>query len=109
MLKRQVNSMDLIERQAAIDAIKELCQHYTPTKSVDHPHMNFVIEELENLPSVQPERKKGKWIPQDHNKKNGMISTTVYYYPKCSECGFAANYTSFCPSCGADMRGETDV
>lgn len=48
---------DLISRQAAIDAIKELCQHYTPTKSVDHPHMNFVIEELENLPSAS------QWIP----------------------------------------------
>lgn len=46
---------DLISRQAAIDAIKELCEHYTPTKSVTHPHMDFVIEELQNLPSAQPE------------------------------------------------------
>lgn len=39
-----------------IDAIKELCEHYTPTKSVTyHPHMDFVIEELKALPSAQPE------------------------------------------------------
>ena len=60
---------DLISRQAAIDAIKELCEHYTPTKSVTyHPHMDFVIEELKALPSAQPEiirckdcRKNPKW------------------------------------------------
>ena len=46
---------DYISREAAIGAIKELCEHYTPTKSVTHPHMDFVIEELQNLPSVQPE------------------------------------------------------
>lgn len=45
----------LISLQAAIDAVKELCEHYTPTKSVKHPHMDFVIEELLNLPSAQPE------------------------------------------------------
>ena len=55
---------------------------------------------------AEPERKKGKWIPQDFNKSDGMITTAVYYYPKCSECGCNANYTNFCPNCGADMRGE---
>lgn len=46
---------DTIYRQDAIDAVKELCEHYTPTKSVKHPHMDFVIEELQHLPSAQPE------------------------------------------------------
>ena len=52
------------------------------------------------------ENVKGNWLPQDNNKTNGMMSTTVYYYPKCSVCGHCANYTNFCPNCGADMRGE---
>ena len=56
--------------------------------------------------SEQLERKKGVWIPQNHNKTNGMVSTAVYYYPKCSVCGQYANYTNFCPNCGADMREE---
>ena len=98
--------MDLISRQAAIDAIKELCRHYTPTKSVDHPHMNFVIEELENLPSTQPERKKGEWIMTDFPDEQTY---------KCSACGEIwtfidgtpeENGAFFCPNCGADMRGE---
>ena len=49
---------DVIYRQAAIDAAKELCLHYTPTKSVKHPHIDFVVEELERLPSAHQ-----RWIP----------------------------------------------
>ena len=55
----------------------------------------------EQLPSAQPERKKGKWINE------GRIV-------RCSKCkiGYAAvkgmksalTY-NFCPHCGADMRG----
>lgn len=55
---------------------------------------------------TQSERKKGAWIPQNYNITNGTVSTAVYYYPKCSVCGYCANYTNFCPNCGADMRGE---
>lgn len=53
----------------------------------------------------EPKRKTGKWIPQNLNKPDGMIGTAVYYYPKCSVCGETANYTNFCPNCGAKMDG----
>ena len=58
------------------------------------------------IEAIKNKRPKGHWIPQNHNKTNGMVSTLVYYYPKCSVCGHCANYTNFCPNCGADMRGE---
>lgn len=45
-------SLDYISRQAAIDAVKDMCKHYTPTKSVTHPHIDFVVDELQNLPSA---------------------------------------------------------
>lgn len=103
---------DCISRQAAIDAIKELCQHYTPTKSVNHPHMNFVIEELEHLPSAQPERENGSWIRWYETKKDDY---GVEYIPhcKCSKCGteydpHSSISISFCNVCGSDMRGEND-
>ena len=52
-------------------------------------------------------RKKGKWIPQDHNKTTGYATTLVYYCPKCSECGHTGDFSmNFCPNCGADMRGD---
>ena len=46
---------DTVSRQEAIEAVMYLCKHYTPTKSVNHPHMDFVIEVLQDLPSAQPE------------------------------------------------------
>ena len=51
-------------------------------------------------------QRTGKWIPQDHNKRVGNISTCVYYYPICSECGQVGNDTyKYCPHCGAKMEG----
>ena len=58
------------------------------------------------IEAIKNKRPKGHWIPQNHNKTNGMVSTAVYYYPKCSVCGHYGNYTNFCPNCGTDMRGE---
>ena len=55
-----VPNNDCISRQQAIDAVKELCLHYTPTKSVKHPHIDFVVEELERLPSAQPDDRLAK-------------------------------------------------
>ena len=69
-----------------------------------------------DAPTIEPERKKGKWIDEKIN------SYTSWTY--CSECGKSApftcvsddhygyhmhgetNKTNFCPNCGADMRGE---
>ena len=90
---------DLISKRAAIDAIVGILTHGQALEC---------SRRISALPPAQPERKPGRWIPQNHNKVNGMTSTAVYYYPKCSVCGCCANYTNFCPGCGADMRGEQD-
>ena len=64
---------------------------------------------LMELPSVQPERKTGHWIPQDDNKRTAYATTAMYYFPNCSECGHAGSLDmNFCPNCGADMRGEQE-
>ena len=58
----------------------------------------FPVSEAIN-PSVQPERKKGKW-------EIYVISMLDGEGCRCSECGFeGAPYWDFCPNCGADMRG----
>ena len=99
---------DLIDRQAAIDNIKELfrmgdcyCDKYS------------VIGMLNQLPSAEPERKKGKW--ERHNTYHGD-DTSGFVDPdwRCSECGKQAtvnewmmyDLSNFCSNCGADMRGE---
>lgn len=63
-----------------------------------------VEDMIENAPTIEPERKKGKWIKEDRGH--------VEYTGVCSECGFAwiwydtREYFKFCPNCGADMRGK---
>lgn len=92
---------DLISRQAAIDIASGYC------------HPTNIAKELAKLPSVQPERKKGKW--ERHNTYHGD-DTSGFVDPdwRCSECGEQANVnvwsmydlTNYCPNCGADMRQE---
>lgn len=91
---------DVIYRQAAIDAAKELCLHYTPTKSVKHPHIDFFVEELERLPSAQPQRKRGHYI----KGKNGE-----WYCSECRRIDDKYSVANFCWYCGARMDGESDV
>ena len=45
---------DAISRADAIKAVTTMCEEYTPTKSTYHPHIDFVVEELNKLPSVRP-------------------------------------------------------
>ena len=68
-----------------------------------------ILEGVKEQPTIEPERKTGRWIPQDFNQSDGTKSTLVYYYPKCSICGCCANYTNFCPNCGAYMKGEGEA
>ena len=97
---------DLISRAAAIDALYKMLHDCF---GADDEELDAVITTLNDLPSAQPGRKTGRWIPQDYNKRNGYVTTTVYYYPKCSECGHSGDYSmNYCPSCGAFMGGGTE-
>ena len=95
---------DLIERQAAIDAVLSVIPY-------DEYWKEEVEKAINTLPSAQPERKTGKWelLPLS-------IIPPVY---KCSACGrhamwittgclvnrhYESYLSDFCPSCGADMR-----
>lgn len=117
----QMPTIDAVSRQAAIDGFYEMAS--------DMEHLCTVsdyVSFLESLPSaqpetmyypqvdgvtpsviVQPERKNGKWLPDNNN----------YYEERfiCSVCGRSYKVDTcmgkpmwdFCP-CGADMRGEQD-
>lgn len=82
---------DSISRQAAIDAINRAVTKEAARRSV------------EELPSAEPERKRGEWIPMQVS--SGRDSW------KCSVCGRRARGKKenlpFC-HCWADMRGEQD-
>lgn len=64
------------------------------------------------LPSVTPKRKTGKWIKRDVSRQIHGISCSAPNY-QCSVCkkwwfhnGEGLKWYKFCPECGADMRGE---
>lgn len=91
---------DTISRQAAIDAIVN-----TPTDVYSHDRIvsvldgaafrqNEIIDIINALPSVEPERKQGRWI--EH-----------YGDSKCSECGYVLKIydTNYCPDCGSYNGG----
>ena len=107
---------DLIDRSSAKNVLMYKCEWY---KLARESHGTGLVEwcsalislsdamdAIRDLPSAQPERKKGKWIKTD----NGHVE----YDAVCSECGFDwmwsdKGYFKYCPHCGADMReGEKD-
>ena len=111
---------DLISRQAAIDGVKTL--HDVAWKNWHEPTLsaNIVLDMIRELPSVQPERKMGQWIPVDSYSAFGGDEATwmahgnpiaFYYCSKCKEQAYAGEdgeslLTDFCPSCGARMVQE---
>ena len=63
------------------------------------------LKEL-NLTSAQPQRMRGRWKRTylDHEAMGERPS--IFYCSACNQC--IAYPTNYCPSCGADMRGEQD-
>lgn len=80
---------DAVSRQAAID-----CATYD---------VEYTIECIKKLPSVQPQHKTGKW--EEHIFDGPMGRRPKALMCSCCNaiCLFAYDY---CPKCGADMRGE---
>ena len=108
---------DLVSRQAAIDALDVLCQEHRykiPGKRETYSQYNEAWQDaldraegaIFNLPSAQPERKKGEWIPVT-NGRGGF---------ECDQChNYAPSYqdgvewlSGFCPNCGAKMDEEIE-
>ena len=96
---------DLISRQAAIDALNVLVKD-------GHAYVNGAFFEtilrdeakrvLEELPSAQPEQRKGKWIHPYHYG----LALPEHECSVCHEWEYADTESNFCPNCGADMRGD---
>lgn len=99
---------DLISRQKAINEIefgiiyaKAINKKTGEVKELfqeRNDELRWAAERIKQLPSVQPEREKGKWVDAQ------------YPFSKCSicECYFDTvnNLANFCPCCGADMRDD---
>lgn len=87
---------DLIKRQDAANLLYKMLAD-------DYVDGYAYLEQLRTLPSAEPERHRGEWIEDGHERG----------FSECSKCGYIAvsvlserNY-KFCPNCGADMtRGN---
>ena len=106
--------MDLIDRQAAIDALK-------PCAGVG----NRALDKLRALPSVEPKRKTGRWIVITVNTFEMAYGSTGYEpVYECSLCGGVeesylrfdepimpedANFPNYCPHCGAKMEETNET
>ena len=102
-------ALDTISRQAAMDALNEYFARIGKLKRRGLTKGEKAISldtvgTVKTLPSVQPERQTGHWERDGH-------------HIKCSVCGIwmcdtdregDAIPNSFCPNCGADMKGEQD-
>lgn len=107
---------DAIGRQAAINA---LIRKMRPSNNGDGTMTLYVMTEglvketLNDLPSVQPERKTGRWIKTINNNYS-PFDNSGEYIGICSECGYKVDLGdggiySFCSACGAPMtEGEQD-
>lgn len=104
---------DLISRQAAIDTIENTDWYHLNAKgemvsganSAGHQawyKADDIYKVLEELPSAQPERKKGRWNTDKESPE----------YATCSVCGHCdwdcteSEYFKYCPNCGAQMGSE---
>ena len=130
-MRQKSGKMDTIYRQAAIDALGERPMVWAESDYELGARNQYDADvlALETVPPAQPdlsaysdklwraayergkkeaeaERKRGKWINVNEGRWN------VLEVLKCSVCGEIDNRMcrtdSYCPNCGADMRGRED-
>ena len=87
------------------DEYEKRIKPYDTEDDMDKALYNFAHYHLVTTPSVQLERKTGKWTI-----KNGELA----FWDVCSECGrmvfHKTPFYNFCPNCGAKMNGgDSDV
>ncbi len=99
------NNSDCVGRQAAITAIQKA---YADTEGGTdkcavwkNVGLTNALHIMQDLPSAQPERKKGRWIRND----NGTYSCSVCQSWIPEEQHYYARY---CLYCGTDMRSENN-
>jgi predicted RNA-binding Zn-ribbon protein involved in translation (DUF1610 family) len=89
---------DLIDRVAVLEDLEK-------RMADDYVDAARFAEYIRTLPSAEPERHRGEWIEDEHERG----------YSECSKCGYIAvsvlsrRLYNYCPNCGARMtRGDND-
>ena len=82
---------DLLDRWDIVDTRKEEL-----SRAVTADIITLIIA---CQPTIEPERKKGKWVDTGSGEQCSVCGEIQYGYD---------NYRFYCGFCGADMRGERD-
>ena len=86
-LLEQEHCEDAISRQAVLNALYALCdtgETLIENPWRDNPHIDAVIETIEELPTVNPQPKTGHWIPVSEelpDKEGYYLCSVRYMYP----------------------------
>lgn len=119
---------DLINRQAMIDAMYELCNTGETLKENpwrDNPHIDDITDAINDLPSVNPQEPKTESVTEfaDRCRECGKmrkghwiaIDEEPHEVWECDHCGFVIDGSGciepyeyrdiykYCPNCGAKM------
>ena len=92
---------DHIEREATLNAILDMhCK--ADGDGYVWILLGDAVRRIDNLPSAEPERKKGKWEWASLSSYNEQLQ-----FPSCSVCnGIFTSRFNYCPNCGAEMERE---
>lgn len=101
---------DLISRADAIKHLKKRLYETALNNNTEHPYYEEIADNridvwMNEVPSAQPERKKGKWlITHDIGLTTAVCSECKYMIGHIEGC----EYFRFCPSCGARLEVEDE-
>lgn len=102
---------DCISRQAVLIEIEKVCFGKDFVKfRIDNGSngtRDYIIKYVENMPSIQPTQRTGKW--EIHFILNERYLPKFTQICICKRCGgklyrYEGQDISFCPSCGAKMK-----
>lgn len=102
---------DCISRRMAIKVCEEI--YNNKLLSADgNIGAQMCADKIFGLPSIEPERKVGKWIKDKSWSEGAGMRESYGHYWKCNQCNnivkgdWSQCGDNFCSECGADMRGK---
>ena len=99
--------VDCVSRKELLSRIDAERRHLLDIgmDGAEHIIVHHARRIIEDMPSVKPQRPKGRWIEQtDKNKK-------LYGWFYCSECGAVlgrVDGANYCSECGTEMEDSND-
>ena len=113
-LSKEITTSDLISKTETVEHLRRVLDVTVPITDYDSGYVDgveFGVSTVSTMPTIQPERKKGEWLPDNNNAYEMRFVCSCC---KESEVVPTIGFTKyrplwdFCPNCGADMRGEKD-